>query len=471
MSRSSEHYRSTVSTSREHGIIRNRADLLQHGYVGLRSAALDIAEAGILGADPGPGTRNLLSLKASDLGIGSAVYDLRGIRRVVLVGAGKASYPIMRELVGVLGERVSEGLLIVKRGSAEPLDYVDVLEAGHPLPDEASLEAGQRISDLAQRAEKDDLVIAAFTGGATSLVNRPPDSIPLKDLRTANEVLLNAGIDIVQMNTVRRHLCQLKGGHFVRLVQPAHLLCLTLDTAPPGLPWPDLCLPDPTTYSDALAVLDRFDLRASMPDTVVQHLELGMKTPAMETVKSFSGMRHHIESVGSPASACAAAEARAHELGLAAHVVSTTMEGEAREVGIAMAGVANEVLARDRPFGKPCALISGGETTVTVDGSSGRGGPNQEFVLGLALKMTPGAPWACVAVDTDGTDGPTDVAGGVADGQTQARVRNLGAEIMSHLRGHDALTLLELLEDAVLTGPTGTNVMNLRVIVMGADQR
>ena len=467
MSTAHEDQRKGADFGHQVGIIRNRADLLLQGYRELRSAALDIVEAGIRGADPGPGTRAIVSLADSELRIGARVFDLDRVRRVVLVGAGKASLPILREVARVLGDRVSEGLLVVKRGSAEPVAGVEIIEAGHPLPDAASLEAGRRILDLAERAREEDLVIAAFTGGSTALVNLPPPEISLEDLRAANDVLLNAGIDIVQMNTVRRHLCRLKGGHFVRLVQPADLVCLTLDTAPPGLPWPDMCVPDPTTFADALAVLDGFDLRDRMPNAVLEHLHMGAETQVMETVKSFSGLRHHLESVGSPASACAGAEVRARALGFAPHILSTTMEGEAREAGIVMAGVANEVLKSDRPFQRPCALISGGETTVTIAGDPGRGGPNQEFVLGVALKMRPNAPWACIAVDTDGTDGPTDAAGGIADGQTQQRAREQGAEIMSHLRRHDSLALLERLGDAVVTGPTGTNVMNLRVIVLG----
>ena len=448
-------------------LVRNRAELVGHGYQDLRAAALDIVEAGIRGADPGPGTRAAVAVDGSRLRIGGAEFDLDRIRRVVLVGAGKASLPILREVARTLGDLAAGGLLVVKRGSAEPVPGLEILEAGHPLPDAASLEAGRRIHDLAVRAEEDDLVIAAFTGGATALVNLPPPSVGLEDLRRVNEVLLNAGIDIVQMNTVRRHLCGLKGGHFVRLVQPAHLACLTLDTAPPGLPWPDLCLPDPTTFADALAVIDRFGLRDRIPPAVVRHLHRGADTPSMDTVASFAGMRHHLVSVGSPASACAGAERRARELGFAPHILSTTLEGEAREVGIALAGLANEVLTRDRPFVRPCALISGGETTVTVAGIPGRGGPNQEFVLGVALKTVANAPWACAAVDTDGTDGPTDVAGGIVDGETTQRARETGVEIIDHLRQHDSLRLLERLGDAIITGPTGTNVMNLRVLVLG----
>ena len=309
-----------------------------------------------------------------------------------------------------------------------------------------------------------------MTGGASALVTLPPEGITLADIQTLNDLLLKCGGTIRDINTVRKHLCLLKGGRLVAHIQPAQAVTLTLDTSPEGLPWPDLCLADPSTFQDAIDVLHLFDIWEAVPPAIRTYLEEGLKHPEWETVKSLSGFKAALFSVGSPVSACEAAAATARELGYEAVILASNLEGESIDVGICLAGITKEVIRYDRPFAKPCALITAGETTVTIRDSHGEGGPNQEVALAFAFKLGKKPDVCCVSIDTDGTDGPTQTAGGISDGQTLERAQALGLNIAEHLRRHDSAGALARLGDAIVTGHTGTNVMNLRVIVIGPPE-
>lgn len=453
------------------GIVKNRAEVAGHGERDLRAAALSIVEAGIARGDPAVGARAKIRRDGRMLWVDGQSYDLDSVGRIWVVGAGKASFTIAAVLEDILGDRIAGGLLATKKGDCRRLKRIEVIEAGHPVPDADSVRAGSRILDIVGAAQAGDLVFAPVTGGASSLAAVPPEGVSLGDLRELNELLLRCGAPIGVINVVRRHACGVKGGRLVAAIHPATAITLTLDTAPDGMPWPDMCLPDPYTVDDAVAVLRDLDLWDRAPASIRAFLTDPARRAEAESVKGFDGFDARMVFVGDPASVCEAAAARACELGFAPMVLGTLIEGEAREVGVCMAGIARGVLERGAPMAPPCALISGGETTVTIEGPAGLGGPNQEFVLAFAAKMGARGPYACASVDTDGTDGPTELAGGLVDGSSMVRARELGIDVAEVLRGHASADALKALGDAVRTGHTGTNLQNLRVILLGGSGR
>ncbi|MDI6870815.1 MAG: DUF4147 domain-containing protein [Bacillota bacterium] len=447
-------------------LIKNYAELISHGQAGVRRDALEIVEAGIRGADPGRGTRNLVKLDGEVLRVGNRTYDLRQVDHIYVVGAGKGSFPIAAALEEILGPRITRGVVVVKNGEQRRLARIEILEAGHPLPDENSVSGARQILELAELAGPRDLVFAVFTGGASALAILPPAGIGLQEIQELTDLLLKCGAPIDRINAVRKHLCQLKGGRLVARIQPAEAITLTLDTAPENMPWPDMCLADPSTFQDAVDILRHYDLWERVAPSIQAYLLEGVARPERETVKSLAGMKAVLFSVGDPVGACEAAADRSRALGYRPVILSTRIEGEAKDLGIFLAGVAREILKAGRPFQPPCALISGGETTVTIGDTCGSGGPNQETVLGFARHLSCLADVACIAVDTDGTDGPTDAAGGVADGLTFERAREAGLNLEEYLKTHNTLEALGRLNDLVVTGHTGTNVMNLRVVLI-----
>lgn len=459
--------RAPVPSDAGAGLTANRGQLLDHGTRSLRDAALRIVEAAIERGDPDVGTHLKVSLQGDLLCVDGCDYDLRRIRRIFVIGAGKASLPIAAALERILGNRIDGGVIVTKKGDTRRLSRIEVIAAGHPLPDVDSLRGARRMLEIASAAQEGDLVFAAVTGGSSSLASLPPLGVSLGDLQELNDLLLRCGDPIEIINVVRRHVCQVKGGRLVQAIQPALAITLTLDTAPEGMPWPDMCLPDPTTFADAVRILRERGLWERTPATIRSHLLAGIERPERETIKDFARMRARLVYVGDPISACDAAAAKAEQLGFTALVLGTFIAGEAREVAIAMAGIAREVLDRGRPVGTPCALISGGETTVTIDGAGDRGGPNQEFALAFALAMARRGPFACASLDTDGTDGPTGIAGGLTDNTSLWRATNAGIDLRDVLRRHASSSALECLGDAVITGHTGTNLQNIRAIVLG----
>ena len=451
-------------------LVKNHARLLDHGRRTLRAAALAIVEAGIAGGDPARGTRAKVRCEGARLWVDGVHYDLRRVRRIWVVGAGKASLAIASALEDILGERVAGGVIVTKKGDGRRLRRVDVIEAGHPVPDADSVRGARQMLAVAAAAEAGDIVFAAVTGGSSALASLPPEGVTLEDLRALNELLLRCGAPIAVINVVRRHVCRIKGGRLVAAIQPARAITLTLNTATPEMPWPDMCLADPTTFADAIRILRDLELWERTPASIRDHLLAGIRRPDMETVKSVEGMNAQMVFVGDPVAVCSAAAEKAAELGFAPLVLGTFIEGEAREVATAMAGIGREALDRGRPARPPCALISGGESTVTVSGAGGRGGPNQEFAVAFALKMGARGPFACASIDTDGTDGPTDLAGGVVDDRTAASARDAGIQLVEALRRHTSADALERLGDAVVTGHTGTNLQHIRVVVLGGAE-
>ena len=447
--------------------VKNRAELVSHGNREARALLLDVLDDAFDALRP----ERLLDpvLRRPDAGtlvVGETEYDLDDREDVYLVGVGKGSLALAEAVRAVLGDRLAEGLVVEKRGQARDADGLRVVEADHPLPSAASEAAAEAVVDAARRAGPDDLVVVCVTGGASALLARPPDGVSVEELATVTDRLLRAGAPIEDLNAVRKHVSRVKGGRLAELFAPAATAGLIVVDEVAGEPWGPT-VPDGTTAADAVAALRAYDLWEGTPASVRAHLRAQTEGRAPDTPSA--APRSVTNAVLADAGdACEAAAAAAEARGQNAAVLSATVEGESADVAVALSSIAREVATRGRPFEPPCVLVSGGETTVTVPDDGGEGGPNQEFALaaGAAVEGDPAVTVA--AVGTDGTDGPTDIAGGVADGHTVRRARERGVDVEGHLRRHDAATALRELGDAVYTRPTGTNVMDLRLFHVAA---
>lgn len=372
----------------------------------------------------------------------------------------------------MLGPLLNGGIVITKHGHlTAPFHSCRAIETGHPVPDEAGISAAHAVHDLLRELNARDLLIAAISGGASALLSSPASGIEFADKQQTTELLLRAGADITELNTVRKHLSTLKGGGLVSHAYPATVLGLLLsdvigdsiDVIGSGL-----TAPDPTTYSDAFAVLEKHALTERTPRSVLAHLASGAHGTVPETPKSGSAIFENVHNliVGSNALALEAAARKAKQLGLNVLILSTSMQGETREVARVHAQILCEVIRSGHPVRRPACILAGGETTVNVSGV-GKGGRNQEFALAAALDIAGLKNVLVLSGGTDGTDGPTDAAGAIATGDTVKRARHLGMNPRQHLNQHDSYPFFGRLGDLIKTGPTGTNVMDIHILLAG----
>ncbi len=433
-----------------------------------------VQAAALAAVEPGRVIHRHLRRQGDTLWVGQTPYDLSQFERVLIVGGGKAAAPMLTALLEVVGHRVAQGLVITRYGhtfDAAPRPDVAVLQAGHPLPDAAGVDATRQLARLADEAGENDLVLCPISGGGSALMTLPAPGVELADLQALTDALLRAGAAINELNTVRKHLSQIKGGGLARLAAPATLIGLVLsdvigdrlDTIASGP-----TTPDPGTFADAWEVLERHKLLAGAPEPVLERLRAGRAGRLAETPKPGDPIFERVQNVvvGSNRLAAEAAAQKAGELGLNPLLLSTYVEGEARQVARVAAALVKEMVHHGRPAPRPACLIWGGETTVTVEGS-GRGGRNQELALAAAMALGQDLPpqseaaIALVALATDGIDGPTDAAGAVVTGDTLARARRLGLDPQAALADNDAYPFFKALGDLILTGPTQTNVNDL----------
>lgn len=439
--------------------------------VALRRQAQLIFRAALRAADPVQAVLRHLRLGGETLVAGRQRYSLKAIRNIYVLGAGKAGAAMAGAIERLLGRRITGGLINVKYGHLARLKRIELNECGHPVPDSNGVEGARRIAELAAQAGADDLIICLISGGASALLPAPAPPITLEEKQQTTRLLLASGATIHEINTLRKHISTIKGGQLARLAQPAAVLSLLLSDVigdELGVIGSGPTAPDPSTFAEALAILDKYQLRGRVPAAVRERLESGAAGRIPETPKpgdeAFSRTQNLI--IGSNRLAVDAAERMARQLGLRTLVLSTTIEGETREVARVHAAIAREILSSGRPAKPPVCVISGGETTVTVRGA-GMGGRNQEFVLAAAIELA-GLPGVVVlSVGTDGTDGPTDAAGAVADGATLARAARLGLDARRHLADNDSYHFFEPLGDLLKTGPTNTNVMDVRLVLVG----
>ncbi len=424
-----------------------------------------IIQAALDAVSPERCIRQNLERAGSHIRSGGRIYNLDEIRHVYVVGGGKAAAAMARTVEDILGDRVDAGVVVVKDGYRVPTRIVEVYEAGHPIPDERSVEGARRVLDLVSRAGEDDLVIVLISGGGSALLAYPADSITLEDMRRTTDLLLRSGATINEINCVRKHCSQIKGGQLARHIAPARALGLILSDVignPLDVIASGPLTPDPTTFADAWAVIERYHLVDRIPPRVRAHLQEGMAGRVPETPKPGDPIFQHVHVVivGDNARAAEAAEREAQSLGYNTHILSTFVEGEAREVARVIAALGKELVRYNRPLPTPACLVLGGETTVTVRGQ-GKGGRNQELALAAALALEGWERITVVALGTDGTDGPTDAAGGMVDGHTVERARAAGLDPERYLQENDAYPLLQATQDLLVTGPTLTNVNDL----------
>jgi len=391
--------------------------------------------------------------------------------RTLVLGAGKAGGAMAAALDALWPREAPISGLVVTRYGHVPLAYreqpgrIEVVEAAHPVPDDAGQRAAQRIVELTRGLTADDLVLCLISGGGSALLSLPADGLALADKQRINQALLASGAAIDEMNCVRKHLSAIKGGRLAARCAPARVVTLLISDVPgddPSVIASGPTVPDATTCADALRILQRY--RIDVPAAARAGLESG----AFETPKPgdarFAG--HAVHLIATPQQSLEAAAELARACGLAAHILSDEIEGESRDVGKVHAALARAVARHDAPFAKPCVILSGGETTVTVTGKGGRGGRASEFLLACAIALRGEPSVSALAADTDGIDGIEDNAGAIITPDTLQRAAALGLKAQAYLDGHDAFSFFEPLGDLVVTGPTFTNVNDFRALLI-----
>jgi glycerate 2-kinase len=443
---------------------RNYAELAGHGRRGLREDALAIAAEALAAVDPAAALTHAVHLDGDRLVVAdprggeSQAFDLSG-RRVFVVGAGKATIGMARVLDELLGARIAGGAVVVKHGQAVPLRYIEVLEAAHPVPDEGSLRGGLRLLEVAAEAQPDDLLLSLITGGSSALAVVPAKGISLVDKAETNRVLLASGADIVAINDVRKHISRIKGGRLARAAGCEIVNFTISDVVGDPLDYfCDLTVRDRSTFAGAREACDRFDLWERLPVAVADHLRRA--DPAQETCHRLDRVTSFV--LADARMMCEAAARAASARGYRAQVLRLDLEGESADAGRWFA-------AQVAAAAPGTALVAGGEATTTLSAGAdlrAAGGPSQEGALAGALELghSAAARRACLlCLDSDGSDGPTDAAGALVDDMTAAALAEAGVDAVAALAAHTAGAALTKSGDLMLTGPTGTNVNDLKI--------
>ena len=384
--------------------------------------------------------------------------------RTIVLGAGKASAAMARAVEDAWSGPL-EGLVVTRYGHGVPCQHIEIVEAAHPVPDQAGRDAAGRILEIAQSAGPDDLVLFLISGGGSSLLTLPAEPFTLADKQAVNEALLRSGASIGEMNCVRKHMSAIKGGRLQEAAAPARTVTLTISDVPgddPAVIASGPTVPDGTTSAEALAILERNAVPMS------EKMRAWLRSAESESPKPGDPAFRNLDvrMIATPQMALEAAAGEAGKAGFAVHILGDAIEGEARDVAAVHAAIVKQIVSRGQPFQAPCVLLSGGETTVTVRGG-GRGGRNVEFLLALALALDGAADVYALACDTDGVDGAEEVAGAVVGPDTLRRAGTLGLDVRAALDDNDAHRFFEALGDQVITGPTLTNVNDFRAILIG----
>jgi hydroxypyruvate reductase len=431
-----------------------------------------ILAAAIQAVEPGAAVLRHMQRRGERLTIAGQEYNLADFRHVYLIGAGKASVPMARAAANLLGERLSRGIILTKEGYANSdaawPPELQILEAGHPLPDERGVEGTQQITTLLAEAGADDLVIGLISGGGSALLVSPAPGVTLADLQNLTSLLLACAADIDEINTLRKHLDQVKGGGLAHLATPARLVALILSDVigdPLEVIASGPTVPDPTTFADAYQVLQRYNLVGKVPPSIFNHLQRGLRGEIPETPKPGDPLFAHVQNVivGSNLQAAQAALEQARAEGFHTLLLTTCLQGEARQVGRVLAALARQIQLSGHPLPRPACIVAGGEATVTLQGD-GWGGRNQEVALGAAAGLAGLPQVALVTLATDGGDGPTDAAGAVVTGETLERARQAGLDPAQYLARNDSYHFFAKLDDLLLPGPTLTNVNDLSFV-------
>ena len=429
-----------------------------------------IFEASLAAADPILLVRRSLQLDGAILQAGKRLYDLARYSNLYVVGAGKAAAKMARAVEALLGEKIAGGIVIVKHGHSIPLKKLKIVEAGHPIPDPAGIKATEAIIRLLRRTQKNDLILCLVSGGASALLSCPLVGLNLQDKQRTTQALLNCGARIQEVNAIRKHISGIKGGRLAELAYPSTVLSLILsdviDDSMDNIGSGPTAA-DSSTFADCLSIIDRYGVGDMIPLAVTTFLKKGAAGEIADTPKANNPIFQQVQNllIGNNQLALVAAKEKAQALGYNTLILSSSVEGEARTVAIDHVVSGRDVLSSSSPVRPPACIISGGETTVTIRGA-GLGGRNQEFALAAALEIDGLNGIVVLSGGTDGTDGPTDAAGGIVDGTTVQRARDQGLNARSYLERNDSYPLLKAVGDLLITGPTLTNVMDLRLILI-----
>ena len=440
----------------------------------MRQQAEEIFRAALKAVDPIEAVFRYVKRVEDALLVGERRYEFKDYDRILVVGAGKAGAAMARALEDLLGDRMSGGVIVVKEGHGLPLQHVRIHEAGHPVPDERGIQGAEDILSLISEAGERDLVLCVISGGGSALLVAPAEGVTLADKQEVTRLLLACGADIHEINTVRKHLSRAKGGWLARFAHPATVVTLILS----DVIGDDLnvigsgpTVPDPSTFADAQGVFKKYDIWKRVPSSVKDRFEKGLRGDIQDTPKSgdiaFQGC--YAELVGTNIQALIAAGKEAERQGYRPLILSSTVEGEAREVAKVLTAIAKEVRSSANPIPAPACILCGGETTVTLQGD-GKGGRNQEFALASAPIIDGMENVLVLSGGTDGTDGPTDAAGAIADGTSVKRARAKNLDPLKYLRRNDSYHFLHALGDLVITGPTRTNVMDVYMVLVGKSE-
>jgi len=431
----------------------------------IKEILIKIFMAGLRAVDPEEAVRRHVELVGNRLRVGEHFYPLGGFKRIIVTGAGKGTAPMAKALEEILGNRLTNGWIIVKYGHGLPLKKIQVMEAGHPVPDQAGLEATSFILDRLRECSAEDLVLCAFSGGGSALTPAPLPPLSFSEKQQTTRLLLESGATINELNALRKHLSAGKGGKFAKLAYPATVISLFLSDVvgdPLDVIASGPTVPDPSTYSDCLKIVERYGLGHKLPISVLDLLNQGKQGLIEDTPKAGDIVFEKVQNlvVGSNRAALLAAATEAKLLGYQSLILSSFIQGEAREVGAIFASIGKEIVASGHPISPPACILAGGETTVTIRGS-GKGGRNQELSLAAAIALQGMPQIAILSAGTDGTDGATDAAGAFADGVTSKEALQQGINPVDCLLNNDSYFFFNQLGQLFKTGPTRTNVMDL----------
>jgi len=438
----------------------------------LRQHAREIFQAGLRAVDPIAAIRRYIQRDGATLTVGSTRYDLDAYRHIYVIGGGKAGASMAQAMEEILGHRITAGWVNVKYAHLAPTSIITLHEAGHPVPDQAGAHGVRQIIRLLEHAGANDLVICLISGGGSALLPAPAEGISLEEKQAVTSLLLRCGATIQEINTVRKHISAIKGGQLARIAAPAIMISLMLSDVI-GDPLDTIAsgptVPDTFSFADCLKIFEKFHLLAQLPRSVCDYVMRGVRGEIPDTPKSGDPMFEKTQNliIASNIQAAQAAAEHARTLGYHSLILSASIEGETKEVAKVHAAILKEIMQSGNPLSRPACVISGGETTVTIQGN-GLGGRNQEFALAVALDIAGMPGVVALSAGTDGTDGPTDAAGAIADGETVTRAKSQGLDPVAFLANNDSYHFFDTLGDLLKTGPTNTNVMDLRILLAEA---
>jgi len=436
----------------------------------MRSDAFAIFQSALKAVNPETLIHNTIALKKHNLCINNTTYSLEKIDSIFVLGAGKASARMAKALEKILGKYITDGAIITKYGYSEPLEKIEVIEAGHPLPDEEGLKGSRKIIDLAKRAGESDLILFLISGGGSALFIQPCKGISLKDKIQLTSLLIRCGANIHEINTIRKHISQIKGGKFARLLYPATVINLILSDVigdEPSVIASGPLAPDRSTFNDCWSILDKYGITEEVPSSIIHHLQKGLEGKVEETAREEESSLKNLKTIiiGNNRLAISKAKKKAESLGYKSLILSSFISGEAKEAARFHSAIAKEILISGNPISPPACIISGGETTVTLRGD-GKGGRSQELALAAALEINNWKNIVVFCAGTDGTDGPTDAAGAISDCNSIKYAAEKGLDANEYLTNNNSYHFFQQLNDLIITKPTYTNVMDLYLFLI-----